>query len=149
MKTFLGLTFSATLLAGCAMNLGGISSGRVGDASSAGSMGIYKTELAQRISAVNASQVYSGRPQALLRAVIVVKYQLDGNGNLVRAEIARSNGDRDAESTAMNSLHNSQPFPRPASNLLQRGRVEVSETWLFNDDGRFQLRTIAQPQMSE
>ncbi len=157
MKTtgLLALSLAATFLAGCSsIDLGGIlggssPSGRVGDASSSGSMGVYKAELAQRISAVNAGKVYSGRPQALLRSVIVIKYQVDGNGNLARTDIFRSNGDRAAESTALASLQNSQPFPRPAAHLLQRGRVEVTETWLFNDDGRFQLRTIAQPQMSE
>jgi protein TonB len=33
--------------------------------------------------------------------------------------------------------------------LLRHGRLEISETWLFNNDGRFQLRTIAQPQMDQ
>lgn len=155
-QTLLVLSLSAALLAGCSsVDLGGVfgggapSSGRVGDASSTGSMGAYKTELAQRISAINAGKVYSGRPQALLRSVIVIKYQVDGNGNLGRTDLFRSNGDRTAESTALASLHNSQPFPRPAAHLLKHGRVEVTETWLFNDDGRFQLRTIAQPQMNE
>lgn len=152
MKNIVILPVCAALLSACSMNIGNIfggPSGRVGDASSTGEMGVYKTALAQRIASANARQLNPERPQALLRAVIVLRYQVDGDGNLLRAEIARSNGDRAAESIAMNSLYNSQPFPRPSAGLMRYGRVELSETWLFNDDGRFQLRSIAQSQLSE
>jgi protein TonB len=78
--------------------------------------------------------------------VIVVKYVVDAHGSLVRSEIVRSNRDSETESTALSTLRRTAPFPRPASHLLRRGQVEITETWLFNNDGRFQLRTIAQPQ---
>jgi protein TonB len=107
----------------------------------------YKREIAERISQVNADKVYPGRPQALLRSVVVLKYVVDIHGNLLRSEIVRSNRDHETEATALTTLRNSAPFPKPASHLLHRGHVEISETWLFNNDGRFQLRTIAQPQM--
>jgi protein TonB len=117
--------------------------------SRAHTLATYKYDLAQRIVEVNSTKVYTSRPQALLRSVIVVKYTIDAGGNLVRSEIFRSNRDSANETTALASLRNAAPFPKPASHLLQRGRVEVMETWLFNNDGRFQLRTIAQPQMNE
>ncbi|SNS12212.1 protein TonB [Noviherbaspirillum humi] len=109
----------------------------------------YKRDLAQRISQVNSTRVYLDRPQALLRSVIVVKYAVDSHGNLVRSEIQRSNRDRETESIALASLRNSAPFPKPASHLMRGGRVELSETWLFNSDGRFQLRSIALAQMDQ
>ena len=59
----------------------------------------------------------------------------------------RANRDRETEATALASLRNSAPFPKPASHLLHRGQLDVSETWLFNNDGRFQLRSIAEAQM--
>lgn len=116
-------------------------------ASSALSYEGYKRDLAVKISEANASKVYPGRPQALLRSVIVVKYVVDSRGHLVRTEVMRTNKDREAESIALATLRQSAPFPKPASHLLRQGRIEISETWLFNNDGRFQLRTIAQPQM--
>jgi protein TonB len=109
----------------------------------------YKEDLAQRITQVNSTKVYTGRPQALLRSVIVLKYQVDGNGNLLRSEILRSNRDRANEATALSSLKNTAPFPKPAPHLLRQGRLEIMESWLFNNDGRFQLRTIALPQMDQ
>jgi protein TonB len=109
----------------------------------------YKRDLAQRISQSNSTKVYEGRPQALLRSVIVVKYIVDSRGHLVRGEIMRSNRDKQTESIALASLKTSAPFPKPMPHLLRNGRLEISETWLFNNDGRFQLRTVAQPQMDQ
>jgi periplasmic protein TonB len=78
-----------------------------------------------------------------------MRYAVDAHGQLLRSEILRSNRDRETESIALASLRSAAPFPRPASHLLHHGKLEVSETWLFNNDGRFQLRTIAQPQMDQ
>ena len=50
---------------------------------------------------------------------------------------------------ALASLRSSAPFPKPAPHLLRNGRVEMHESWLFNNDGRFQLRSIALVQMNE
>lgn len=115
--------------------------------SGASTLDAYKRDLALRISEVNASKVYPGRPQALLRSVVVVRYAVDERGQLVRSEIMRSNRDRETETTALAALRSAAPFPRPASHLLRNGRLDISETWLFNNDGRFQLRTVAQAQM--
>ncbi|MDB5798845.1 MAG: hypothetical protein JWP36_2747 [Paucimonas sp.] len=117
--------------------------------SSAITLDAYKVDLAQRIAQINAAKVYSGRPQALLRSVIVLRYTLDSHGNLVRSEILRSNRDATTEATALASLKTAAPFPKPARHLLRNGRIDVSESWLFNSDGRFQLRSIAQAQMTE
>ncbi|MFT5962335.1 MAG: protein TonB [Burkholderiaceae bacterium] len=99
----------------------------------------YKEALAQRISNANASLVYGGRPQAFLRSVVVVKFSIDASGKLLHSDIMRSNHDSTTEATALTSLRSSAPFPRPAVQLLKHGRLDISETWLFNADGRFQL----------
>jgi len=117
--------------------------------STATSLEDYKRGLAQRIVEVNSTQVYVGRPQALLRAVIVLKYFVSADGQLLRTEIMRSNKDRNAEASAMAALRRAAPFPKPDSRFLRRGEVEIAESWLFNDDGRFQLRSIAERQMDE
>lgn len=107
----------------------------------------YKRVLADRIAATNSVHMYVGRPQALLRSVIVVKVQIDAAGKLVRSEIMRSNRDRANEATALSSLKAAAPFPKPSVHLLRHGNVEIMESWLFNNDGRFQIRTTAQRQM--
>jgi protein TonB len=156
MKTRIAIFLAASLLGGCATKHPAESVGRndsVGttpDATStAATLESYKQELAKRISEVNSTKVYTDRPQALLRSIIVVKYSIDAGGNLMRSEIVRTNRDRATEATALSTLRNTAPFPKPARHLLHQGRVEISESWLFNNDGRFQLRTIALPQMNE
>jgi protein TonB len=38
-------------------------------------------------------------------------------------------------------------LPLPPPKLLNaKGQVEMFEDWLFNDNGKFQLRTFASPQ---
>lgn len=115
----------------------------------ANTLDAYKVDLAQRISQVNSAKVYDGRPQALLRSVVVLRYSIDSEGKLMRSEILRSNRDSRTEATALASLKIAAPFPKPARHLLRNGRVDVAESWLFNSDGRFQLRSIAQAQLSE
>ena len=115
--------------------------------STATTLNQYKQELGQRIVQVNSTKVYVTRPQALLRAVIVVQFLVDSQGGLVRSEISRSNHDQSLEAIAMATLRSTAPFPKPPPALLMNGRLEMSETWLFNDDGKFQIRSLAQPQM--
>lgn len=142
----------------CVLVLAGCGGTRVGapavettpdGTSTAHTLDAYNAALAHRIAAVNSTKVFIGRPQALLRSVVVVKFVVDANGSLVRSEIMRSNRDRVTEATALASIRQTAPFPKPSPALLRNGRVEVIETWLFNKDGRFQLRTIAERQMNE
>jgi protein TonB len=163
MKTNITLLLAAGLVAGCASSAPETQSHRAESprrladrvdatsdgTSTAANLDGYKRDLAHRICEVNASKVYVGRPQALLRSVIVVKYAIGAGGELVHSDIVRSNRDRDNETTALSSLRSTAPFPKPAQHLLRGGRIDVTETWLFNNDGRFQLRTIAQPQLAE
>jgi protein TonB len=147
------LLLAALLLASCSHAPIGAPGGRVDTTadgtSTARTLDAYKADLAQRITAVNSTRVHADRPQALLRSVVVVSYAVDRDGNLVRSQVLRSNHDRSNEQTALATLRSSAPFPKPAPQLLRNGRVELAESWLFNDDGRFQLRSIAQEQMEE
>lgn len=114
--------------------------------SAARTLDAYKVEIAQRIHAASSS-IAAGRPQDLLRAVIVLNITLDTAGQPVRIAIQRSPGDAEAEQRAMQSVRQAAPYPRPSSAVARRaGLFEFSETWLFNDDGRFQLRSLAQTQ---
>ncbi|MBK1889027.1 TonB family protein [Undibacterium sp. 14-3-2] len=115
-------------------------------ASASRTVDAYKAEVAHRISHLHRQQVYSENPQPLLRSVVVVRYSVNADGSLINAQIQRSNKDHETEKTALASLKNSAPLPKPHPQLLRSGRLEVSETWLFNDDGRFQIRSIALPQ---
>lgn len=115
----------------------------------AASMELYKIALAQRISDADPTRVYAAQPQALLRSVVVIRIVIDQDGKLISSVIQRSNRDPVTEAAALASLRNATPLPKPPSMLLTNRRLEVLETWLFNDDGRFQIRSVAQAQKSE
>lgn len=108
---------------------------------------MYKKDLAERIGKASVSKMYTERPQALLRSVVVLEFAVDAEGEIVKCVVRRSNRDRVTEEAAMASLRESAPLPKPPAILVRHGPVEMHETWLFNNDGRFQIRSTAQKQI--
>ncbi|NKJ48252.1 energy transducer TonB [Burkholderia sp. SG-MS1] len=107
----------------------------------------YREAVARRITERNPSYVLRGTPQAMLRSLVVVSFTVDRNGHIVESSVYRTNGDDETESTALATLRRAAPLPHPPGKLLNgRGQLELFEDWLFNDDGKFQLRELASPQ---
>jgi protein TonB len=107
----------------------------------------YREAVARRIVERNPSYVLKRSPQAMLRSLVVVAFTVDRNGALVSSSVYRTNGDDEAEATALATLRRAAPLPPPPPKLLNgRGEMEMMEDWLFNDNGKFQLRSIASPQ---
>jgi periplasmic protein TonB len=110
----------------------------------------YREAVAQRIVERNPSYILHGTPQPMLRSLVVVSFVVDRNGQIMKSSVYRSNGDADAETTALVTLRRSGPLPVPPGRLLDPlGHLELFEDWLFNDDGKFQLRTLASPQAQD
>jgi periplasmic protein TonB len=108
---------------------------------------LYRNAVAQRIVERNPSYVLHGTPQAMLRSLVVVSFTVDRNGQVIQSAVYRTNGDDEAESTALATLRRASPLPQPPAKLLNgRGQLELFEDWLFNDNGKFQLRELASPQ---
>jgi protein TonB len=107
----------------------------------------YKMRVAQRIFERNPSLILHGAPQAMLRSVVVVAFTVDQSGRVIDSSVYRTNGDDEAEATALASLRRASPLPSPPARLLDgRGHLDLFEDWLFNDNGQFQLRTSHSPQ---
>ena len=106
----------------------------------------WKRVAAEKVYAVNRAQLFDGRPEHLLRAVIVVEVTVDREGKVTRSKILRSPGIASLNDVALTSLKAASPLPAPPSKLVAKGPLVFSETWLFRKDGRFQLRTLALPQ---
>jgi periplasmic protein TonB len=106
----------------------------------------WKQRAAERIHEVNRKSLFEGRPEHLLRAVVVVEMTVDREGKVINSKIMRSPGIGQLNAVALRSLRAASPLPAPPSSLLVRNAVIYQETWLFRKDGRFQLRSLALPQ---
>lgn len=92
-------------------------------------------------------QVHNEEPQALLRAVVVLRVKINEQ-NQWQAEVFRDNPDQ-PEMTKI-ALDSVAQLPAPAGlsePALAKLRSEgVVEAWLFQTDGRFALKALAKPQ---
>jgi len=105
----------------------------------------YKRDVAQRILSVSAAQTFEGRPPENLQAVVVLQFTIERSGTLTGLKTLRSRHPAQ-EKIALASVRAASPFTAPPTALRRSSRVEVAETWLFRDDGKFQIRSLAEPQ---
>jgi protein TonB len=109
----------------------------------------YRRHVDELLHAANLAGVYAGPPPNPLRAVIVVYVEVNSGGELVRLELYRAPVHSpelvDEVERAWRRLGPQLPRPLPA---LMNGdeRLAFTQTWLFDDDGRFRLRTLSLPQ---
>jgi protein TonB len=106
-----------------------------------------KADFARAVYRNSAALVHNDQPQPLLRAVVVLRVKLNEQ-NQWQAEVFRDNPDQPEMTRA--ALDSVAQLPAPvgltpkALELLHtQGLVEA---WLFQNDGRFALKTLAKPQ---
>ncbi|MCU0804051.1 MAG: TonB family protein [Burkholderiales bacterium] len=104
---------------------------------------LYKEDVARHVAARNATRVYTDAPPHFLRSIVVVQVTVDKQGSVTRLRTLRSNGYADLEQAAHRSVKTAAPLPVPPAGLVRAGTFEFAETWLFRDDGRFQLRSLS------
>lgn len=106
----------------------------------------YKAHVARHVLGRNAGRSFSGRLPPMLPAIVVVNITVDRDGRLADVRVQRSR-DPDASRVALASVLRSGPLPPPHGLLAANsGAMTFSETFLFDRDYRFQLRTLAGPQ---
>ena len=106
-----------------------------------------KAEFARAVYKNSGAKVHDDRPQPLLRAVVVLRIRLSAQ-NQWQAEVFRDNPQQpEMTQEALASVASlpapSGLSPRAAEMLRNEGLVEA---WLFQNDGRFALKTLAKPQ---
>jgi len=105
----------------------------------------YKADVARHISERNRERIFDGQLPPMLPAIVVLSITVDGDGRLTDVRVQRSR-DPGASEVALASLRRSGPLPRPDGLLAQGGAMTFSETFLFAEQYRFQLRSLAGPQ---
>jgi hypothetical protein len=93
------------------------------------------------------SQVHDEAPQALLRAVVVLRVKVNEQ-NQWQAEVFRDNPDQpELTKAALDSVAQLPPPAGLSDTAMAKLRNEgVIEAWLFQTDGRFALKALAKPQ---
>ncbi|MES2741329.1 MAG: energy transducer TonB [Pseudomonadota bacterium] len=107
----------------------------------------YKVLVAQQILDANAAITFTGRLPPMLPAIVVVNISVNKDGDLRSVAIRRSR-DSEASRVALAAVKKAGPvLPKPL-HLLKRGHktLDFSETFLFNAQYHFQLRSLAGPQ---
>ncbi|HLU77405.1 MAG TPA: energy transducer TonB [Burkholderiales bacterium] len=116
-------------------------------AANASAVAGYKQQVAKRIYARN-PQTFKGKLPPLLKSVVVLRVTVDGNGKATKVSVRRSNGFKQLERVALDSVRKAGPLPRPSAEVLAGGdSFSYLETWLFREDGKFQIRSLAEAQM--
>lgn len=111
-----------------------------------GGIDSYKIVVANHIARTNLGNTFEGRLPPMLPAVVVLRISVDSLGRVVEAYVQRSRDDS-ASKIALASVQRSGNFPSPCSLINGQNTVlSFSETFLFNDQYQFQLRSIAGPQ---
>lgn len=108
----------------------------------------YKRDAARRIYFRNAKLLFDGAPPPVLKSIVVLTIRADAKGTPTSVKVMRSNGYHDLEQVAMKSVRDASPLPVPHPAVLKNGGIEYVETWLFRDDGRYQIRSLADAQQS-
>lgn len=107
----------------------------------------YKTAVAQHVVAHNAGHTFTGRLPPMLPAIVVLDLSVGPDGELKNVHVHRSRNS-EASAAALAAVRRVQNAFPPAGHLMRRHArtFDFSETFLFNDQYRFQLRTLSGPQ---
>lgn len=102
----------------------------------------YKGAFAEKVARASPAIFDEPLPK-VLKSIVVLEVTIDHNGTLLSVSVRRSNGYRDLEAIALNSVRHAAPFAAPVRAIRRRdGSVNFLETFLFRDDGRFRIRTL-------
>jgi protein TonB len=117
-------------------------------ASSPAGLDAYQAQVAQRVAERNPEHRYTGALPPMLPAIVVLDVTVDADGRMTDVEVRRSR-DPAASKVALASMRRSAPLPPPRKLAAGTGRLTFSETFLFADAERYQLRSLAEGQRGE
>ena len=100
----------------------------------------FKLQAAKRMVAANPNGSYTGKPQEMLLAIPVLEMELNADGSLKNIDIMRRPSQApETTQMAIDAVKRAAPFgdvsklPKP---------WKFAESFLFNDDKRFEPRTL-------
>lgn len=105
-----------------------------------------RKDFAKAVYSGSPELVHDRNPQPLLRAVVVLNLKLDGSGQW-QAEVVRTNDQQPAMlARALETVRRAKPVNVPEEHKGELQRNGFMEAWLFDNDGTFQVKTLAKAQ---
>ena len=101
----------------------------------------YKREVAGRIAAKSPHLFTDPLPE-MFKSIVVLDITIGRDGTLERVTVRRSNGFKQLEARALESVRQAAPYAAPSLLVRHGGSVNFLETFLFRADGRFQIRSL-------
>lgn len=105
-----------------------------------------RRDFAQAVYGGSPELVHDRNPQPLLRAVVVLNLKLDEAGQW-QAEVVRTNDQQPAMlARALETVRRMRAVSVPDEHKAEMRRNGFMEAWLFDNDGTFQVKTLAKAQ---
>lgn len=105
-----------------------------------------RRDFAQAVYSGSPDLVHDRNPQPLLRAVVVLNVKLD-ESNQWHAEVVRTNDQQPAMlARALETVRRARAVSVPDEHKSELKRNGFMEAWLFDNDGTFQVKTLAKAQ---
>ncbi len=102
----------------------------------------YKKDFAERI-ARSSDALFADPLPEVFKSIVVLDVTIGRDGRLEHVRVYRSNGYKALESAALDSVRQAAPFAVPVRAVQRRdGSVNFLETFLFRNDGRFQIMSL-------
>lgn len=108
-----------------------------------------RRDFAQAVYSGSPDLVHNRQPQPLLRAVVVLNVKLD-DADQWQAEVVRTNDTQPAMlARALETVRRARGIQVPHEHKDELKRNGFMEAWLFDNDGTFQVKTLAKAQRRE
>ncbi|MBO9512822.1 MAG: hypothetical protein J7549_01800 [Variovorax sp.] len=153
-----GALLSSLWLAGCGTTSPGAVPGQLSDAkpergdgnrprpapSNATTARDYRKDAARYVYQLNKRRIYAGKLPPMLYAVGTLQVDLDAGGRVVKMHWMRAPQHApEVIAEIEKAVLDAQPFPAP----MRLGGVTWTDTWLWDEEGHFQLDTLSEGQL--
>ncbi|MBT9486485.1 MAG: hypothetical protein IV093_03145 [Rubrivivax sp.] len=102
----------------------------------------YKKDFARHIYKSYPMRIYRGKLPPLLYSVMMTETQIDAQGVVIDVSIRRPPAAKEVAPWVVQLIKRAGPFPAPA----KMGLSTISEIWLVDKSGNFQLDTLTEGQ---
>lgn len=104
----------------------------------------YRRDAATHLYARNSARIYGGKLPPMLYAIGVLQVDINAHGAVTALRWMRAPSHApEVVAEIERAVRQAAPFPAP----VKMGKVTYTDTWLWDQSGRFQLDTLTEGQL--